>query len=177
MNPGARPSHIAVARIARTRGRRGEVLAELHTDFPARFSLLNRVWIEFPDGRRKCLKLESCREHKGRQVLKFGAIDSITDAEALIGAWVEIEADQAIPLPESTYWDYDLVGCSLRDARGAFLGVVIDVMRIAGNSQLVVRGESGEYLVPAVATICREISLERREIVVELPAGLMDLNK
>jgi 16S rRNA processing protein RimM len=123
------------------------------------------------------LILESCREHKGRQVLKFEAIDSIAGAEALIGAWVEIEADQTVPLPEGTYWDYDLVGCSLRDARGTFLGVVRDVVHIAGNSQLVVQGESGEYLVPAVATICREISLERREIVVELPEGLMDLNK
>jgi 16S rRNA processing protein RimM len=177
VNPAARPSLIAVARIVRTRGIRGEVLAELHTDFPARFSLLDRVWVEFPDGRRKRLKLESCREHKGRQVLKLEAIDSIADAEALLGAWVEIEADQAVPLPEGTYWDYDLVGCSVRDVRGVFLGVVRDVMRIAGNSQLVVQGESGEYLVPAVATICREISLERREIVVDLPEGLMDLNK
>jgi 16S rRNA processing protein RimM len=177
VNPNARPSLVAVARIVRTRGLRGEVLAELHTDFPARFSLLDRVWLEFPDGQRKLLKLESCREHKGRQVLKFEAVDSIADAEALVGAWVEIAADQAVPLPEGTYWDHDLIGCSLRDARGAFLGVVRDVMRIAGNTQLVVQGESGEYLVPAVATICKEVSLERREIVVELPEGLMDLNK
>ena len=59
MDPTAGPSHIAIARIARTRGNRGEVLAELHTDFPARFSLLKRVWVEFPDGRRESLALEN----------------------------------------------------------------------------------------------------------------------
>ena len=177
MDPTAGPSHIAIARIVRTRGNRGEVLAELHTDFPARFSLLHRVWVEFPDGRRESLALENCWEHQGRQVLKFGGFDSITDAEALVGAWVEVEADQAVPLPEGTYWDRDLVGCSVRSASGEPLGVVTEVMRIAGNHQLVVRGERGEFLVPVVAAICTEISIPRREIVVDLPEGLMDLNQ
>lgn len=177
MDPTAGPSHIAIARIVRTRGNRGEVLAELHTDFPARFSLLHRVWVAFPDGRRESLILENCWEHQGRQVLKFGGFDSITDAEALVGAWVEVEADQAVALPEGTYWDRDLVGCSVRSASGEPLGAVIEVMRIAGNHQLVVGGENGEFLVPLVAAICREISIPRREIVVDLPEGLMDLNK
>ena len=176
MDPAASPSYIAIARIIRTRGNRGEVLAELHTDFPARFSLLNRVWVAFPDGKREQLTLESCWEHKGRQVLKFGTIDSISAAETLIDAWVEIEADQTIRLPAGTYWDHDLAGCTLRDARGERVGVVISVMRIAGNDQLVVEGPRGEFLVPIVGSICREISIARKEILVELPEGLMDLN-
>lgn len=176
MNPTAGPTHIAIARIVRTRGNRGEVLAELHTDFPARFSLLHRVWVALPDGRRESLALEHCWEHQGRQVLKFGGFDSITDAEALVGAWVEVEADQAVALPEGAYWDRDLVGCSVRGAGGEPLGAVTEVLRIAGNHQLVVRGERGEFLVPVVAAICREISIARKEIVVDLPEGLMDLN-
>ena len=110
-------------------------------------------------------------------MLKFGGIDSITAAEALVGAWVEVEADQAVTLPEGTYWDHDLVGCSVRSAGGEALGTVAEVMRIGGNHQLVVQGPRGEFLVPAVAAICREISISRREIVVDLPEGLMDLNK
>ena len=82
-----------------------------------------------------------------------------------------------MPLPDGSFWDCDLIGCSLRNERGELVGVVTDVMRIAGNDQLVVRGENGEYLVPMVATICKEIAIERREIVVDLPEGLMDLNK
>jgi 16S rRNA processing protein RimM len=177
VNPAAGPSHIAIARIVRTRGNRGEVLAELHTDFPTRFSLLNRVWVEFPDGRRESLALEHSWAHQGRQVLKFEGVDTISDAEALIGAWVEVEAGQAVPLPENTYWDRDLVGCSVRNPQGAELGVVAGIMRIAGNDQLVVRGDGGEFLVPMVASICREISLARREITVDLPDGLVDLNR
>ncbi len=176
MDPTARPSHIAIARILKPWGNRGEVLAELHTDFPARFSLLNRVWVEYPDKRRAHLELESCREHHGREVLKFGSVDSIGDAEKLAGAWIEIEAEQELPLPEGTYWDHDLIGCTLRDRGGKILGVVGDVMRIAGNSQLVVRDGGREFLVPVVAAICLEISVVRKEILVDLPEGLTALN-
>jgi 16S rRNA processing protein RimM len=175
--PTARPSHIAIARITKPRGNRGEVLAELYTDFPARFGLLHRVWIEFPDGHRESLELERFWEHQGRPVLKFNAVDSISEANKLVGAWVEIEADQAFPLPEGSYWDRDLIGCVIRDRSGKTLGSVRDVMRIAGNSQLVVAGENGEFLVPAVASICIEISIARKEILVDLPDGLMGLNQ
>jgi 16S rRNA processing protein RimM len=177
VDPTAQPSHIAIARIVRPRGNRGEVLVELHTDFPARFSLLNRVWVEFPDGRRECRQLERCWEHQGRQVLKFHAVDSITDAEKLVGAWIEIEANQAVLLPEGTYWDRDLIGCMVRNESGELIGEVADILRIAGNDQLVVRGERGEFMVPLVASICRDISIARKEILVELPEGLVDLNR
>jgi len=162
VDPPAGPSHIVIARIVRTRGNRGEVLAELHTDFPTRFRLLPRVWVAFPDGRRESLALENCWQHQGRQVLKFGSIDSIADAEQLTGAWIEIEAHQVVPLPEGTFWDHELIGCSVRNRDGELLGVVTDVMRIAGNHQLVVRGEHGEFLVPVVAATCKEISLHAR---------------
>jgi 16S rRNA processing protein RimM len=177
VDPTTRPSHIAIARIVRTRGIRGEVLAELHTDFPTRFRLLHRVQVRLPDERYKSLELEHSWEHKGRQVLKFSGVDSIAEAEVLIGAWIEIEADQAVPLPEGAYWDHDLVGCTLRSGSGEVLGVVGGVMRIAGNSQLVVQGARGEFFVPIVASICKEISIPNREILVDLPEGLMDLNQ
>lgn len=176
MVPTARPSHIAIARIIKPRGNRGEVLAELYTDFPARFSLLNRVWIEFPDGHREVLEIEHFWEHQGRPVLKFSAVNSIDEAKRLSGSWVEIEADQAVPLPEGTYWDRDLTGCAVRDRNGKSIGTVREVLRIAGNSQLVVDAGSGECLIPAVASICIEISIARKEIIVDLPDGLMGLN-
>ncbi len=176
MDPTARPSHIAIARILRPRGNRGEVLVELHTDFPTRFSLLSRVWVEYPDGRRECLEIERCWEHQGRQVLKFSSIESIGDAERLAGAWIEIAADQAIPLPAGTYWDHDLIGCRLRNRSGQLLGVVTHILRIAGNDQLVVQNDDVEFMVPVVAAICLEISIARKEILVELPEGLIDLN-
>ena len=177
MEPGARPSYIVIARIARTRGNRGEVLADLFTDFPSRFDVLEGVWLEFPDGQRRCYSLESCWQHKGRQVLKFCGIDAISSAESLVGAWVEVEAQDSVELPEGTYFDHDLIGCAVRDAEGKLLGHVQEVMRLAGNHQLVVKGLGREFMVPAVAAICTRVSIEGKEITVDLPEGLIDLNK
>ena len=177
MEPDAHPSFIAIARIARTRGNRGEVLADLHTDFPDRFDALDAVWLEFEDGRRQRMAVENSWEHKGRRVFKFAGVDSISSAEGYVGCWVVIPSDQAVKLPEGTYFDHDLIGCSVEDTHGNGLGIVADVYRIAGNSQLLVKGSSGEYLIPAVEGICRQVFIDGKRIVVDLPEGLMDLGK
>jgi 16S rRNA processing protein RimM len=171
------PSFIAIARIARTRGNRGEVLADLYTDFPERFDSLEEVWLEWPNGTRERARLESCWYHKGRQVLKFAGTDSISSAERLVGAWLKIERAEAVSLPDGTYFDHDLVGCSVYSLDGKELGTVKEVLRISGNNQLVIAGGHGEFLLPAVAGFCRDISIEDRKILVELPEGLIDLNK
>ena len=177
MEPDAQPSYIAIARIVRTRGNRGEVLVEIHTDFPERFDALEEVWLRFSDGRRECQVLEDVWSHKGRKVLKFGGVDTISSAEKLVGCWVEVEASQAVPLRRGTFFDHDLVGCSVRDTRGNELGVVTGILRISGNNQLVIAGPEGEYLVPAAAGICQRISIEDKLILVDPPEGLIDLNK
>lgn len=177
MEQGARASYLNVAKIARTRGIRGEVLADLHTDFPERFQELTDVWLEFPDGSRRRMTLENSWPHQGRQVLKFAGVDDIDTAEKFAGAWVQIETREAVTLPEGTYFDHDLVGCSLRSLAGEELGRVEQVLRIAGNSQLVVRGRSGEFYVPAIEAFCKSVSIDRKEILVDLPEGLIDLNR
>jgi 16S rRNA processing protein RimM len=177
VEPLERSSYLAVAYIVRARGNRGEVLAELHTDFPARFNLLEEVWLAFPDRARRCFKLEECWEHKGRQVLKFAGVDSITAAEQLVGAWVEIEAGDAVILPKGTYYDHDLAGCRVIDQGGRELGIVKEVLRIPGNNQLVVESGSGEFLIPAKEGICKGVSVPDKRITVDLPEGLMDLNR
>jgi 16S rRNA processing protein RimM len=177
VEPDTQSSFIVIARIARTRGNRGEVLADLYTDFPDRFNVLEDVWLEFPDGRRSRVAIEDTWEHKGRRVLKFSGIDNIGAAEAFVGCWVQIPAEQAVKLPEGTYFDHDLIGCSVQDTRGNKLGVVHEVLRIAGNSQFVVKGSGREYLIPAVDSICTRISIAEKQILIDPPEGLMDLDK
>jgi 16S rRNA processing protein RimM len=175
--PDTKTSFIAIARIVRTRGNRGEVLADLYTDYPDRFDALKEVWLEFDGGNRQCMNLEDSWEQKGRRVLKFAGIDTISSAEAFVGCWVEIPADQAVRLPEGTYFDHDLIGCSVVDTQGKRLGTVAEILHIAGNSQLVVKEFDREYLIPAVEAICIQISVEGKRILVDPPEGLMDLDK
>jgi 16S rRNA processing protein RimM len=177
VGPDLQPSFITIARIARTRGNRGEVLADLYTDFPDRFDRLDEVWLESATGQRRRIALEESWEHKGRRVLKFAGVDSISSAEDYVGNWVVIPIDQAVSLPEGTYFDHDLVGCIVVDVRGNRLGIVQEVLRIAGNNLLAVRDASKEYLIPTVASICKQISVQEKQILVDLPEGLMDLGR
>jgi 16S rRNA processing protein RimM len=177
VEPDVQSSFIAIARIARTRGNKGEVLVDLYTDFPDRFDALEEVWLEFDDGRKQKISLENSWEHKGRRVLKFADVDSISSAEKLVGCWVQVPAEQSVQLPEGTYFDHDLVGCSVEDVRGKHLGVVSGILRIAGNNLLVVEDSGSEHLIPAVESICTSISIEEKRIRVDPPEGLMDLGK
>jgi 16S rRNA processing protein RimM len=173
----AQHTFIAIARIARTRGNRGEVLADLYTDFPDRFNALEEIWLEFADGRIQRIPLEDSWEYKGRRVFKFRGVDSIDSAEGYLGCWIMIPSDQAVQLPRGTYFDHDLIGCTVEDIHGNRLGIVTEILRIAGNSQLVVQDLDREHLIPAVESICIRISIEDKRILVDPPEGLMDLNK
>ena len=176
MEPADRSCPFTIARVVRTRGNKGEVLAELHTDFPTRFDGLEMVWLEFAGGQRQRLRIEHSWEYRGRRVIKFEGVGSISAAERLVGAWIQVEAAEAVPLPCDTYFDHDLVGCELRSGSGDFFGTVTAVLHLAGNNLLAVQGSRGEFLVPATKAILRAVDLGRRQIVADLPDGLMDLN-
>ncbi len=169
-------SFITIARIVKTRGNKGEVLVEPLTDFPDRFDSLEEVWLESENNRAEKFRLDFTWEHKGRRILKFAGIDTIDSAEKLVGHLVQVPCRQAVQLPRGTYFDHDLIGCSVVDSQGKKLGIVEDILRISGNNQLVVKGFGKEFLVPAVATICKEISIDKKRILVDLPEGLMDLD-
>jgi 16S rRNA processing protein RimM len=177
VEPPARFAPVTIARIVRTRGNRGEVLVELHTDFPERFRGLREVWLEFADGRRERLALARAWDHQGRMVLHFEGVNSITAAEALVGAWVQVDSGEAVAPAEGQFFNHDLVGCEVRDLSGKLLGSVADVLHISGNNLLIVSGPQGEIMIPAAAGFCVEISIERQQIVVDLPEGLVDLNR
>ncbi|HEY8460230.1 MAG TPA: ribosome maturation factor RimM [Blastocatellia bacterium] len=166
---------ISVARIARPQGHRGEVIADLLTDFPERFARLDKVYVKRADGRLLLLDLENSRQHKGRVALKFAGCDSVSDAEELRDARVLVTRDQLVELPEDTYFDFDLIGCEAVSVEGQYLGRVEEVQNYGAAPLLVVRDGARELLIPLALSICVEISIERKKIVVNPPEGLLDL--
>jgi len=166
---------ISVARIARPQGHRGEVIADLLTDFPERFARLGRVYVKRADGRLLLLDLENSRLHKGRVALKFTGFDSISGAEELRDARVLVSRDQLVELPEDTYYDFDLIGCEAVATGGQHLGHVVEVQNFGAAPLLVVRDGARELLIPLVLSICVEIDTGRKRIVVNPPEGLLDL--
>jgi 16S rRNA processing protein RimM len=161
-------------------GRRGEVLADLHTDFPERFAERRELSGLGANGERRELQLEEHWFHKGGIVLKFAGIDSISDAEQLTGWEVQIPREQRAELEEGAAYVSELVGCEVwvfGEAGSELLGVVADVDLSGGTAPLlVVRSSAGqEYLVPFAEEFLRSVDLEQRRIEMKLPEGLLEL--
>jgi 16S rRNA processing protein RimM len=165
---------VAIARIAKPRGLRGEVSADILTDFPERFEDLETVIALLPDGERRDLKIEDFRFHQNRILLKFGGIDSVESAEELRNAEICIPETETVALEEGEFYDWELVDCKVETIAGETIGIVKELMRTGGTEILVVAGEEKEYLIPFAETICTEIDIENKLIRVDLPEGLLD---
>jgi 16S rRNA processing protein RimM len=164
---------ISIAVIGRPRGNRGEVTATALSDKPDRFSLLKQVRLAGGAGGSACpsFQVEKVWQHDGVLIFKFAGIDSITAAEALRGAEVQVPASERVELDPGEFFHSDLIGCELRDrASGRPLGRVTGVEEYGGPALLEIDG--GRFLVPFVKAICTGIHPEKRLIETDLPEGL-----
>lgn len=167
---------VAVARVAKVRGLRGEVAADLLTDFPERFEGLERLIAVAPSGERRVLSLEDHWLHAKRVVLKFAGFDTPEEARLLVGYELAVPESEAVELGEDEYYDWQLVGCRAETVDGRELGRVREVLHLGSAPVLVIRGDGGrpEHLVPLVHSICVEIAVERKLIRVDAPEGLLE---
>ena len=195
------PRWVLVARILRSRGNKGEVAAELLTDFPERLTRLQEVFVGHAEGKvePRRMALNSCwlsQNHRGQAVFHFEGVDSITEAEKFRGLEVLLPFEQRVVLPAGKYFVSDLIGCSVFESPTAppvvssspcslaeapsLLGKVRDVQfpgeEISGTPLLEVETSRGEILIPLAVDICTKIDPAARRIDVMLPEGLRNLN-
>jgi len=167
---------ISVARIARPRGVRGEVIADLLTDFPDRFSSMDMALVKIASGEMMQLKLQRAWMHQGRIVLKFEGYDDIDRAEKLRDAKVLVRPEQLVMLPSDTFYEFDLIDCDVETIEGAHIGKVVEVQSFGAAPLLVVRSEEHrEYMIPFTQRICPAIDISSRRIRIDPPEGLLDL--
>jgi 16S rRNA processing protein RimM len=182
---------ILVARILRPRGNKGEVLAELLTDFPERFSASKQIYLSKDGGETQPAALQHFwidRNHPGMGVFHLAGCSSISEAEKLRGLDVMLPFEERVALPAGQYFVTDLIGCAVfpvpLDATAEApqtLGTVSDVFfpgeNLAGTPILQVQTPKGELLVPLAEDICTRIDVAARRIEVRLPEGLGELNE
>jgi 16S rRNA processing protein RimM len=163
---------VAIGRLWRTRGNRGELLGELDSSVPGREEKLQEVALEV-NGQRQVMRVEETWRHDGRPVFKFVGVDSISDAEPWEGAEILVPASEVEPPEEGAFSYADLVGC--RVVEGAVLGVVTEVEEYGGAPLLKLAVADGhEILIPFARSICKEIDVASKTIRVELPEGLLE---
>ena len=193
---------MVVAHILRPRGNKGEVAAELLTDFPERLTKLQEIYVGAAEEKAPPhrVALQGCwidRNHPGQIVFHFGGTSSIDEAEKLRGLDVLLPFEQRVTLPAGQYFVSDLIGCSVFEipkqetvvssspcslaTAPVALGSVNDVQftgdGVAGTPLLCVDTANGELQIPLAEDICKRIDTAARRIEVVLPKGLRELNR
>jgi 16S rRNA processing protein RimM len=179
--PDASGEWITLAVVIKTQGRRGEVAIELHTDIPDRFRQDMQLWALAKDGQRSEIKVEDLWPHKGFLVLKFQGIETISDAEPLIGAELQLPRSERAELEPGWTYLSDLIGCTVFDGSRE-IGEIEDVRFGAGEAPLLVVGSKEQksaklpYEIPFAEAYLEKLDLERRQVRMKLPEGLLEVN-
>ena len=198
----ARDGWVWLARIKRTQGRKGEVFAEILTDFPEKFSDRHKLWLlknssaAAADVSADALEVTLLHHwmHKGGIVLHFAGVDSISAAEELAGCVVVIPRAERAQLDEGGVYIADLIGCTVVDVAGAeplTVGEIADVDRSAGPVAILVVQPAGqrdrvsaargadddEILIPFAKDYLRRVDVEAKRVEMALPEGLVELNR
>ncbi|HEV2468331.1 MAG TPA: ribosome maturation factor RimM [Candidatus Sulfotelmatobacter sp.] len=172
---------ITLARVVKTQGRHGEVAAEVHSDAPDRFREgMKLLALGKSSEARRELEIEGLWPHKGLLVLKFCGVDSISDAEVLIGAELQVPRSDRAKLEEGWRYISDLVGCVVFD-KGQEIGRIEDVQFGAGEAPLLIVAGGGKqdakkFDVPFAEAYLEGVDLARKEVRMNLPEGMLEIN-
>ena len=190
------PAWIVLAHLLRPQGRKGEVLAELFTDFPERFEDQRRVFLAAPGFDGDEAKARSAEvmafwlpvgKNEGRVVLQFAGIDTISDAESIAGFDVLVPREERLPLEDESVYISELVGCTVYDGPTP-VGVVEDVQfamtadggrRLEDAAPLLAVTSSGgdEILIPFAKAFLVAVNTDAKRIEMTLPEGLIEINR
>ncbi len=165
--------YLQIGKIVNTHGIKGEMKVIPLTDDPRRFDDLDWAFIE-KDGMQKC-RIESVKYFKGSVIIKIDGIDTPEDAAAYREHYLLVDRENAVKLPEDTFFVCDILGSKVFDENGRDLGELKDVIQTGSNDVYVVKGDLGkEILIPALKSVVRGISLDQKRIDVAIPKGLLD---
>lgn len=163
------PDYLAIGRVVRPFGVRGELKVELLTDYPEQLGRLRTVYL---GPQTEPWAVEGLRLHKGAALFKLSGCDDRTAAELLRGLVVQIPLLDAVPLEEGEYYEHQIVGMTVAEQDGTLLGKVTQIISTGANDVYVVVGPEGELLLPAIESAILEIDLDADRMVVNVLEGL-----
>ena len=178
VSPDSGGGFITLARIVKTQGRHGEIAAEIHSDVPGRFAEGMKLFAlpKAQDSRRE-LEIENLWPHKGLLVLKFRGVDSMNDAELLVGSELQVPSVERAELEAG--WNYvsDLIGCTVFGGANE-IGRIEDIEFGAGEAPLLVVANAAgkKFDVPFAQAYVEGVDISQRQVRMNLPEGMLEIN-
>ncbi|HHW00047.1 MAG TPA: 16S rRNA processing protein RimM [Clostridiaceae bacterium] len=166
--------YLEIGKIINTHGVRGEVKVIPLTDNIERFDDLEWVFVD-RSGNLERHNVLGVKYFRDLVILKLEGINNMNEAETLKGLFLLVDRENAVKLPEDTYFICDIIGCEVLEENGNTLGIVEDVLQTGSNDVYVVKGHNGrEILIPALKSVVLEVLIEEKKIIVKIPEGLID---
>jgi 16S rRNA processing protein RimM len=165
---------VVVGRVVKPHGLMGEVVVEVLTDFPERFSLGLRVLLSGGAREAREMRILAVRPHLGRVLVTFEEISDLSAAETLRNAELSVSAQDVAARPRGYVYHWDVQGAVAVDANGIEVGRVTDLVDVAGRPLLVLATPRGEREVPFTAPIVVSVDVAAKRVVLDPPPGLLD---
>lgn len=170
-SPEGEPLYLSVAFLRRPHGVHGEIIMDLHTDFPERMKKGRKIYV---GDDHKPMTFENVRTHAGGLLVKFKGVDTSDAAGLYRNQWVFIREKDAPALPEGQYYQHELLGLNVIDEKDESLGKVVDIIETGANDVYIVRDDSGrEILLPAIPAVILDLQPARGFVRVHLLDGLV----
>jgi 16S rRNA processing protein RimM len=165
-----RPRWVAVGRITRTHGVKGEVAVFPLSEVGSRFEEGSTLFLDEREDRP--LTVAASRPHQQRLLVAFRGVEDRTSAEPLRGHYLFVPTSSAPQLPEGEYWAHELVGCDVLTEDGRPIGRIREVLHTQANDVWAADGAEGEVLIPALKDVVREVDVGGRRVIVREVPGL-----
>ena len=159
---------LIIGRVLAPWGLKGDLKAEIHTDFPQRFAPDRTVYVG-----QTPMTIERSRIHKGNVILKLAGIDSVEQVEGIKGKYLQIPQSESMPLDDDEYYQFQLIGLEVSTSEGRLLGVIERILPTGSNDVYVVKGQDGEFLIPAIEDVVKQVDLDKRTMTIEEIEGLL----
>jgi 16S rRNA processing protein RimM len=169
-SPDGEPVYLVVGFLRRAHGVRGEMIMDLHTDFPERLRSGRKLFV---GDEHKPMTLSGVRPHAKGMLVKFKGIETPEDAGLFRNQWVYVKATDVPALPEGKIYQHELFGFKVVDENDTPLGELVEIIETGANDVYVVKDEHGkEILLPAIPSVVLELDADRRLMRVHLLEGL-----
>ncbi len=170
-SPKGESIYLAIGYLRRPHGVSGEIIMDLHTDFPDRITAGRKIYI---GEKYEAATFGGVRVHGNGLLVKLRGYDTPESVGRFRNQWVYVRAQDVPPLPEGKYYKYELIDLAVVDDNGNALGKIAEILETGANDVYVVRDESGkEILLPAIPSVILNVDMESRLVKVHLIDGLI----
>jgi 16S rRNA processing protein RimM len=165
---------VTIGKAIKTFGVKGEMKIEPLTDFPERFRELHRVYLVSPAGKEIVCEVRSSRNAGGATYLLFAGYDTPEKAKVLNGWFLKIPEEETVPLPDGSYYWFELIGMEVVSESGEKLGAIVDIFQTGSNDVYVLKKGGKEVYIPATKEVIRQVDKKARRMTIRVLEGLLE---